>query len=280
MNPILIVGGLVVIYLLLENQMKGLSGLLGPTSTGTAPVVSTGIRVLPFSTGGGGPSGVQIAQSATQAGLSAAQDWASSASQEGSALAGAVGQAVPIIGAAIAPIFSLLAAHTARVKGAQTENQALNQVFPAMQADIQSVLQAYSARQITEAQGETALQQILENYWAAVGPFEHGPGQAGGPMLCAQVSPPQVVNAAGFGSNNKVPYGVAAAGSTMYYTSPCDKTCTVSCCAGCNTAQNWIATALNALRVNRNATLTFRGQTGSSYGWTGTPKWNYTFIAQ
>lgn len=93
---------------------------------------------------------------------------------------------------------ALLGQHTARLKGAKTENAALVQVIPAFDADLTGIINAYNTGQATAAQAVAALQSVdagIKKY------------------LMAQVGKP------GTSWNEKT--GVAG---------KCDKTCTAGCC--------------------------------------------------
>lgn len=273
MNVILILLGLGAFYLLYEKQQQEIS-LIGQSGTpvsgpGASPF-QTGINVAPLpGSSGGGFSGLAIGQQAAQAGVQAGESFAQNAADEGSAIAGSIGQALPFVGAAIAPIFQMLAAHSARVKGAQTENQLLSEIQPAVQQDITSIIAARNSRQITDSQAFTALTQVQENYWNAVAGVEHSAGQAGGPQDCLQYNPPQ----------KPVGYNQYVLAGTLDYwhANACNNSCTASCCVGCSNIMNWLASAHAAIQNGRPTTIYFRGIVGSHYGNPGMNAWTLKY---
>ncbi len=163
----------------------------------------------------------------------------------------ALGVAIPIAGAALGLLIGgLLSAHFAREKGAQNENAALNQIVPAVQADIQSIVSAYNSGQVTASEAITALQQVQANYWQAVAPYEGGPGQAGNQSLCTS-SPATGNPPAG-------PY---------IYGAPCNKSCTASCCVGCDWVNNYIDQLSKLLTAGKTGTFQLQGAIpGNKYG--------------
>lgn len=266
MNAILILLGVGVFYLIHQQQMeiaaiRGSNPISGPGAPGYAPV-QTGITVAPLPGQSGSNLGLALGQQAASAGVQGAEQLATAA---GSSLS----SAIPFIGAAIAPIFSLLAAHSARVKGAKTENQLLSEIQPAVQADITSIVQARSNRQITDSQAFTALTQVQENYWNAVAGVEHGAGQAGGPQNCLQYNPPQ----------KPVKYDQYALAGTLDYwhASACNNSCTASCCVGCSNIMNWLASTHAAIQAGRPTTIYYRGIVGSHYGNPGMNGWTLKY---
>jgi len=67
------------------------------------------------------------------------------------------------VGAVVAGVSSLIgsfAQHSARLAGAKTENQALVQVIPAFDADLQQIVQAYNNGQVSASQAVAALQKV------------------------------------------------------------------------------------------------------------------------
>lgn len=107
--------------------------------------------------------------------------------------------AAPLIISAVSKITAgLLAAHTARLKGATSENAALVQVIPAFDDDIKGIVNAYNTGQASAQQAIVALQAVDNGIKA---------------YLKAQVGKP------GTAWNDSV--GIAG---------KCDKTCTAGCC--------------------------------------------------
>jgi hypothetical protein len=165
----------------------------------------------------------------------------------------ALSVAVPIVGAALAAVIgSLFAAHAARVKGATTENAVLNSLIPTVQQAISAVSSSVTSGQTSPTDAISALQSIQEQYWQAVAQVETGPGQAGGPGKCVAQTP----------NPN--------AGTT------CDKSCTASCCIGCNVINEWIYKATCELNGTPN-TLPWNPIVGNKYGLTSSasPSWSF-----
>jgi hypothetical protein len=77
---------------------------------------------------------------------------------------GTAANAVPIIGAAvgaaIAVAAALLAAHSARLKGATNENQAVDQYDPVFVSFVNQLVAAYNSGQISKQQAATTAQQF------------------------------------------------------------------------------------------------------------------------
>jgi hypothetical protein len=169
----------------------------------------------------------------------------------------ALGIAIPVVGIVLgAVIASLFAAHAARVKGATTENTVLNSLLPTVQQAISAVFSAANAGTATAAEAITQLQSIQQQYWQYVAQVETGPGQAGGPSKCvAQTLAPN-------------------AGTT------CDKSCTASCCIGCNVINEWIFKATQIFQNNGKdpTTIPWSPIVGNKYGLTSSasPSWSYT----
>jgi hypothetical protein len=154
--------------------------------------------------------------------------------------------ALPIIGIALGAVLgSLFAAHEARVKGATTENAVLNSLIPTMVSAIEQVFQAANAGTITADQAVSAMQALQQQYWQEVAQVETGPGQAGGPSKCVAQTP------------------TPNAGTT------CDKSCTASCCIGCNTINEWCYNAIQAFQAGGGSgPLPWNSIVGNKYGLT------------
>src|SRR5438309_1058232 len=79
-----------------------------------------------------------------------------------------------IVGAVLGPVSSVLAHHTARLKGATSENAALDAIVPAFDADLQMVVQYFNAGKATADECLEALvyidAKILQYLLAQVGP--------------------------------------------------------------------------------------------------------------
>ena len=130
MNVLLGIGAVGVLYVLLEKQQLAILAKIGGTRAyaGVQPAGSRPAGMPTFgSPGGGGDSGFGLGSDVSM-GAAGFQDFAGLASSGalGEGLQGA--SAIPIAGAIIAPVAQIItklwAAHQARLKGAQTENQA------------------------------------------------------------------------------------------------------------------------------------------------------------
>jgi hypothetical protein len=154
--------------------------------------------------------------------------------------------ALPIIGVALGAVLgSLFAAHEARVKGATTENAVLNSLIPTMRTAIENIFQAANSGQITAQQAVAAVQAVQQQYWQEVAQVETGPGQAGGPSKCVAQTP------------------TPNAGTT------CDKSCTASCCVGCNVINEWCYNAIQAFQAGSGSgPLPWQPVVGNKYGLT------------
>ncbi len=183
------------------------------------------------------------ASAAASAGLTAAGVTA------GGALLGTV---VPVVGTiAGALVGALLSGHFAREKGAKDENSALNGVIPAIYQDIQTVAQNYMSGQISASDAVNICEQIRQNYWQTVAPFETGPGQHA--HACASNAVSLAGGSQKSGASNVTPY------------TPCDKTCTASCCVGCNWINQWITSA-EAVFTAGMGTIQFGTIPSNGYG--------------
>ncbi len=244
MEIVLILGGLFLVYELLKNQEITLANQVASINARVNPTggVYTGLSApgtsVPIST-----SGYALAATGVGAGLQVGESVAQGAAQAGSAVGSAISTAIPIVGSLVAPIFSLLAAHSARVQGATDENSGLNNIIPAVTADIQGINTAYNSGQITPAQAVAALQQVYGNYWNYMAQFQSKPGVAGGASLCAPVS---IKSKADLTSTN-----------TAY--TPCNKACTAGCCHGCNYTLPNITKCIWAIQ-NGGGTVTMMGE--------------------
>jgi len=148
-------------------------------------------------------------------------------SAAGIAAGSALGIAIPVAGAALAVVIgALFAAHAKRVAGAKQENQVLNSLLPTVVSAITAVFQQANSGAATAQEAISALQQIQQSYWSAAAQVEHGPGQAGGPGTCKNLS-----------------YQAWKSGNYPTGPTPCGKSCTATCCIGCNYVNQWILRA-------------------------------------
>lgn len=178
---------------------------------------------------------------------------------------------VPGVGVAIAVAMSLIMAHFARVKGAQTENAKLKLAIPGVQNAIQMIFSSLNQGKMSPSQAIQTLQALQQQYWQALAGVETGPGQAGGPATCEVHTGPQPT---GLTKNYFYAPDVPVGGA--WYSVNCDKHHTASTCVGCNAVNNWIAEAIAV--VNRGGgTARFNEIFGSKYGYSGQPAWSATY---
>lgn len=146
----------------------------------------------------------------------------------------------------------LLSAHNARVKGAKSENAALASAVPGMYNGIVQIAQSYASGAITGAQAISACEQLRAYFWSEMAPYESGPGQHA--TACAST---KVILSGGSqpsGASNISPY------------TPCNKSCTASCCVGCNWIAQWFTSAESVFMGNSGGTVTFGTIPGNGYG--------------
>jgi hypothetical protein len=119
-----------------------------------------------------------------------------SSADEGSLLASAAGPIGAAVGAGIAIITSLLAAHEQRLKDAKNENQAAAAAVPSFYSTIQQIVQGLNAGQIAASDAVNGLEQLDQITYQ---------------QLHAQVGPP---------------------GTAWQSSQPgvCNSSCTVGCC--------------------------------------------------
>jgi hypothetical protein len=209
-----------------------------------------------------GGSGQQILTSAVPQGAAAGASYGATALLTAAGAGGAIiGTVVPVVGTIIgALIGGLLSGHFARAKGAKNENAALAQVLPSIIKDFQTVFAAASAGQISAQDAITAVNQIQQNFWQAMAPFESGPGQGGGPGKC--------------GTGNPVTKSEQSDG----YNTHCGTGCTAGCCVGCNFVNVWAAQAIAIFQAG-GGTLSVKAIGTNKYGFPGTPGWSAKYTA-
>jgi hypothetical protein len=176
----------------------------------------------------------------------------------------ALSVAIPVAGAALAVVVgALLAAHAKRVADAKSENQNLTDLIPTVINAISQVFQQANSGAATPAQAIAAMQQIQQGYWQSVAAFENAPGQAGGPSKCANLS---------FAQWSKMTTNPTA----------CDKSCTASCCIGCNVINQWVTRAVQMFQTGKsNDGWAWGSVIGNKYGLSNfsPPNWSYTPVA-
>jgi len=187
----------------------------------------------------------------------------------GTALGTALGIAIPLAGVAIGAIVgALFAAHEKRVADAKAENQNLTDLIPTVINAITQVFNAANSGQATAAQAIAAMQQIQSGYWQSVQAFENAPGQAGGASSCKNLS------AAAWKAMNSTQGKPGDKNPTA-----CNKSCTASCCIGCNVINQWVVRAIWMFQnPGKSDGWGWGTVVGNSYG-LGTftpPNWQYT----
>jgi len=182
---------------------------------------------------------------------SAAESAAQGAAQ-GFAFGGPIGAGIGAIAGAIAGIW---ASHAARVKGAKTENKVVESALQAWDAGMQAIFQAANSTDpsvnIAGTYAASLVQQQYQQWWQSVCPYTKGPGAA---------------DTSGCGTN--CGQGINPAGPCVGepYGHKCDKSCTASCCVGCQDLYPSMLQAVNVLNSPTGGTVQVCAVAGSSYG--------------
>jgi hypothetical protein len=201
---------------------------------------------------GAGASSVVPSLPGTVIGTSLSETGAAGAAA--GAVGGAVGTAlsigIPVAGAVLGVILGgLLSGHYARERGATNENAALTQIFPAIQSDIVTVIQAFNSGQLDASDAITAINQIGSNYQQAMAQYETEPGTHNGGCTA----------------------GPPAVPAPKVTPTPCNTGCTAGCCIYCNVIASWLAQATAAIQAGKG-TIQFGSGGASKYGF---PAWSY-----
>jgi hypothetical protein len=208
-------------------------GWLGATNI--TPLVSAGAQV-------GTPFAASAAVSATGAtGMAAG------------ALTAGIGAGIAIL---VGIIGGLWSAHEARVKGATQENQAINSAVQAFDAGIKAIFAAANSsdpsQNITGTQAAQQCQLLLQQFFAEMAPYTRAPGAA------------DASNGGANCGNGQLNPGGPCTGTPGGHM--CDKSCTATCCVGC---QDLYPTVLQAQQVFANpqgGTIQVCTVYGSKYG--------------
>jgi len=113
-------------------------------------------------------------------------------------------KAIPVIGEAVAAVADIfLAQHTARLKGAISENQLIPTVVNAYDSDLREIVSAFNSGSATRSQCAAAIYQMWNSIHSYMKSNATGPGRAW----------------RDFGGIDQIPHGFA-----------CDKSCTAECC--------------------------------------------------
>jgi len=185
---------------------------------------------------------------------------ATSALLAGTAIGAWAGPIGAGVGALVGIIGGLFAAHSARAAGAKNENEAVNAFLPAFDQALQTVFQQANAGLITANDAITGCQTILAQWWQNVKPYQSGPGRAdksNNGSACGSVNISSPCNGTGL---------------------KCDKSCTATCCVGCNDLLPTIAQAINVFQKG-GGTVTACTVYGSKYGATQRNSYTLTYTA-
>jgi hypothetical protein len=191
-----------------------------------------------------------IAATAVTAAISA------SAASSGAAIGAWAGPIGAGVGVLIGVIAGLWAAHEARVKGAKAENQAINSAVQTFDASIKAIFDAANspdpAKTVPGPQAAQQVMAVYQQFWAQMVPFTRAPGAAdasGGGANCGD----QQLNPAG-----------PCAGTPHGHK--CDKSCTASCCVGCQDLYPTMLQAVAVLNNPKGGTVQVCTVAGSKYG--------------
>lgn len=245
-------------YLLLKQQTgTALSTSTGaPTQAAVSATVASnasqaglqlqGINMTEAQPGSSSLEAPAIASGANYAGQAILQSSAgSSDSDNASAAAQGVAAGLGIIGSIAG---SLLAAHTARVKGATAENSGINAIVPAFDADVREINAAWLGKSINAAMAVTYLQTVHDQYWAYMQQFVGRPGVATKACPAGQVGGP-------------MGKGGCTSGQPV-----CDKTCTAGCCVGCSAINGSLANCIWAIQTGYHGPVAICAVFGSKFG--------------
>ena len=178
--------------------------------------------------------------------------------------AGPIGAGVGVL---IGIIAGLWAAHSARVKGAKQENQAINSAVATWDAGMRAIFQAANSSDPTiNVSGPAAAQQVQQlwgQFWAMMSPYLHAPGTSdasGGGMNC--------------GSPQLNPAGPCAGTPGGH---KCDASCTATCCVGCQDLYPSMLQAVQVLNSPQGGTVQVCTVSGSKYGANARSGYTLTF---
>jgi len=263
--PLLIVGflGVAVIGYYLTRSSAGVLA-----STGAPPALLSGRNTGPIpgtvppgsQLPGQGASGVAPNTSASVIGTTGA---AASGLAAYAALPGAMttlGIATIGIGAVVGVGLALWMAHLARVKGAKDENAVLNELVPNFSKCLIAEFDALNNDKVSAAAALQDLETIRTSYWAAIAPYQKGPGQHTHP--CSPLAETDALN-----TGEYAPGCIPWKSATMQ-TTPCGISCTAGCCVGCDYVEPAICSAKYLIQSGGGA-IKVHAVGGSKYGYTG-----------
>jgi len=179
--------------------------------------------------------------------------------------------AVPLIGAGIAIVTAIIAglwsAHEARAAGAKTENAQVSSAVQAFDGGMRAIFDAANssdpAKNITASQAAQAVQQLYAQFWASCCKFTQGPGRA---------------DTSGCGANCGGPTSTSAPCAGMPYGHKCDKSCTVSCCVGCQDIKPSADMAVSVFQAG-GGTVQVCAIAGDKYGLASRGSYSLTYTA-
>jgi hypothetical protein len=203
----------------LEYKRRSMSGVMAP-------------RIPLHNLGAGVPTGPMVVGSSAPIAGAITTSVISSMATAGSTLAAAAGPIGMAVAVVVGEIASLWAAHDARAAGAKTENAAVSSAVQAFDGSLKAIFAAANAGTLSAADAINQCQILLQTFWQRMAPYMTGPGRAdasGGGSNCGTVNP-------------------AAACSGMTGGHACDKSCTVTCCVGCQNITPTIWQAIQSLQ--------------------------------
>lgn len=173
--------------------------------------------------------------------------------------AGIVGKMGPIgagIGLLMSVVAGLWAKHAARVAGAKSENAAINSAVQTWDAGMQAIFAAANSsdptQNVTAADAANQVQQLFGTFWQMQSQYMHAPGTS------------DTSNA-----------GTHCGSGTLNPTDPCagtpgghqcDKSCTASCCVGCQDLYPSMLQALQVFASPTGGSVKVCAIAGSKYG--------------
>jgi hypothetical protein len=199
-------------------------------------------------------------------GAKAATGWLTSSGTiaTGSALVPIIGTAIAVLGAIIA---GLWAAHDARAAGAKTENAQVSSAVQAFDGGMHAIFDAANSsdpsKNISASQAAQQVQQLYSDFWARVCNYTRGPGRA---------------DTSGCGSNCGGPTSTTAPCAGMPYGHKCDKSCTVSCCVGCQDIKPSVDMAVAVFQAG-GGTVQVCNVAGDRYGLSSRGGYSLTYRA-
>lgn len=160
------------------------------------------------------------------------------------------------IGVLVGVIAGLWAAHNARVAGAKQENQAINSALSTWDAGMKAIFNAANSSDptinVSGAQAAAQVEQLYAQFWAQMSVYMHAPGTSdtsGGGVNC--------------GSSQLNPAGPCAGEPGGH---KCDKSCTATCCTGCQDLFPSMLQATQVLNSPTGGTVQVCAVASSSYG--------------